>query len=170
LDELYVPVGPLRLRVTPRAARKLYVSLNVTDAFVLTRNFARPGLVMDWGRTAANGTFTFMTDNRQIRVDDREVDGVAALSTIVISGFTNDLQRITRHELTHVHQYFFLEEAWGRPVEDYLRRKVPIARRIPRWLELGIGSPALAILERSMFGPDGPLRRLKESEAEWLER
>jgi hypothetical protein len=170
LDELYVPVGPVRVRVTPHASRKLWVAINATDAVVLTRNLARPGLVMDWGRTASNGTFVFLTENKRIRFEGREVDGVAAGSTIVISAFATQPTRTTRHELTHVHQNFFLEEAWGRPAEEYLRRRVPGARRLPRWLELGIVSPALGMLEQGLFGGDGPMRRLKESEATMLER
>jgi hypothetical protein len=170
LDELYVPVGPLRLRVTPRSSRKVRLALHGYDAVVLARNLARPGLVMDWGRTASSGTFVLRTDNRRIRSGDREYGGVAVGSLIVMSDFTTDPARTARHELVHVHQYWFVDEALGRPVEEYLRRRVPVARRLPRWLELGIVPPALGMLEQSIFGRDRPVIRLGESEAEMLER
>jgi hypothetical protein len=170
LDELYLPVGPLRLRVTPRASPKFRVAVNAADAVTLTWNLARPGLVVDWGRTASNGTFVFLTENRRIRFVDREVSGVAAGSTIILSAFATQPGRTMRHEVAHVHQHFFLDEAWGRPVEEYLRRRVSPARRLPRWLELGIVPPALGMLEQGVFGRDGPMSRLKESEAEMLER
>lgn len=170
LDELYVPVGPLRLRVTPRASRKLRLAVHAYEAVVLAGNLTRPGLAMDWGRTASTGTFVLRTDNRRIRVDDHEAYGVAVGSLIVMSAFSDDPARTAKHELVHVHQYLFLDEALGRPVEEYLRRIVPMARRLPRWLELGIVPRGLGLLERSFFGRDGPVFRLAESEADMLEQ
>jgi len=170
LDELYVPVGPLRLRVMPRATRKVRVALHAYDAAVLARNLPRSGLVVDWGRTASSGTFVLRTDNRRIWSDDREVGGVAVGSLAVISDFFPDRSRITRHELVHVHQYWFADEAIGRPIEEYLRRVVPGAARLPRWLELGVVPAALAGLEGLIFRGDGPLHRLAESEADLLSR
>jgi hypothetical protein len=170
LDELYVPVGPLRLRVTPRASRKFRVAVNATDAVVLVHTLSRSGLAIDWGRSASSGTPVFLTENRHIRFADRDAHGIAAGSIIVLSAFATQPARTMKHELTHVHQNFFLDEAWGRPMEEYLRRRVSGARRLPRWLELGIVPPALGMLEQSVFGRDGPVRRLKESEAEMVAR
>lgn len=170
LDELYAPVGPLRVRVTPRASRKFRVAFHAYDAAVLARNLTRPGLVMDWGRTASSGTFVLRTDNRRILWDgEREAHGVAVGSLIVMSAFSDDPARTARHELVHVHQYWFVDEAFGRPVEEYMRRVVPLARRLPRWLELGIGPLALGLLERSIFGREGPAFRLREAEADMLD-
>ena len=170
LDELYVPVGPLRLRVAPRASRKFRLAFNATEAVVLTRNLARPGLVIDWGRTASTGTFAFLTDGRRIMHGDREVGGAAIGPIILISGFSAYPARTTRHELVHAHQYWFVDAAFGLPVEEYLRARIPGGTRLPRWLELGIVPPALEVLEQALFGRDGPVRRLGESEAGILER
>jgi hypothetical protein len=168
LDELYVPVGPLRLRVTPRAPRKIRVAVNAYEAVVLAHNLARSGLVMDWGSTGSSGTFVLRTDNRHIWADDRELGGVAIGSLIVMSAFASDPPRTAHHELVHVHQYSFVDEAVGRPIEEYLRRRVPGARWLPRWLELGIVTPALGTLEYAIFGRNGPVIRLGESEAEMV--
>jgi hypothetical protein len=167
LDELYVPIGPLRVRITPRAPRKLHVGLNAYNVAVLARNLARPGLVMDWGRTGSSGTFVLRTDDRRIWDDDREYAGVAVGSLIVLSEFSANRQ-VTHHELIHVHQYLFVDEAIGRPIEQYLRRRVPGARWLPRWIELGIVTPALGALDQGIFGRDGLAIRLGESEAEMV--
>jgi hypothetical protein len=168
LEELYVPVGPLRLRVTPRASRKFRVGINAYETVVLAHNLGRSGLVMDWGRTASSGAFVLRADNRHILHGDREVGGLAMGSLIVLSGFTSDPSRTAHHELIHVHQHLFLDEAVSRPIEEYLRRRVPGARWVPRWLELGIVTPALGTLEYAIFGRDGPVTRLVESEAEMV--
>jgi hypothetical protein len=169
-DELYLPVGPVRLRFTPRAPRKVRVAFHAHNAVVLAGNLARDGLVMDWARTGSSGTFVLRSDNRHIVSGGREVEGLANASVIVMSDFAADPDQTERHEVVHVHQYWFIDEAVGRPIEEYLRRAIPGARRIPRWLELGVVPPALAIIERSLFGRDGPVYRLIESEAEMLSR
>lgn len=96
--------------------------------------------------------------------------GVAHASTIVVSAFSGDPSRTARHEFVHVQQYWFLEEALGRPIEGYLRTRIPGGRRIPRWLELGIVPPAIGWMEWAIFGRDGPVYRLVQAEAEMLER
>lgn len=166
LDELYLPVGPLRVRVTPRAERKVRVAFNAYNAVVLAGNMARDGLVMDWGRTGATGTFVMRTDNQRIFRNGRELGGVAVGSLIVLSDFAASNPDLSHHEVIHVHQYLFLDEAIGRPIEEYLRRRVPLARWIPRWLELGVVPVAFAALDQAIFGADSPLYRLIESEAE----
>jgi hypothetical protein len=171
LDELYVPVGPLRLRFVPRESRKVRLAVNAFETGVLARNLARRGMRLDWEESAASGTFTFVTQDRHIRMPDGDlVQGVAAASTIVISAFSADRSRTARHEFAHVQQHWFMQETWGRPVEDYLRARVPGLRRIPKWLELGVVPPTVAVLEAAIWGSDGPLLRLQESEAGMLER
>jgi hypothetical protein len=168
LHELYVPIGPVRVRVTPRASRKVRVALHAYDAVVLAHNLARSGLLMDWGRTGSSGAFVLRTDNKHLWDDDRELNGLALGSLIIMSAFSTDPPLTAHHELIHVHQYMFLDEAIGRPIEEYLRRRIPLARRLPRWLELGVIPPALGAMEYWIFGRNGPVYRLVESEAEMV--
>jgi hypothetical protein len=170
-DELHIPVGPLRLRFAPRESRKVRLAINAFETAVLARNLARSGMELDWERSASSGTFVFVTRGTHIRMPDGKlVQGVANAPLVVISAFSADPSRTARHEFVHVQQQWFLDEAWGRPIEGYLRRRIPGGRHIPRWLELGIVPPALELMEGAIFGRDGPIRRLAESEAEMLER
>jgi hypothetical protein len=170
LDELYVPVGPLRLRFAPRGPRDVRVAVNAHDAIVLVQGLAREGLVMDWGRTASSGTFVLRTENRQLWSNDQEVGGVALGSVIVLSDFYADPPEILDHEVVHAHQYWFADEAIGRPLEGYLRKRIPLVRRLPHWLELGLVTYSFAVAEVLIFGRDGPAHRLVESEAYMLTR
>jgi len=171
LDELYVPVGPLRVRFAPRESRKVRLAVNAYEAGVFARNLARGGMALDWEESASSGTFVFVARRRYIRMPDGDVvQGVADASTIVISSLSPDRSRIARHEFVHVQQYWFLDETLGRPIEGYLRARVPGGRYVPRWLELGVVPPALGALDAAIWGSEGPVYRLAQSEAEMLER
>jgi hypothetical protein len=169
-DELHIPVGPLRVRVARRESRRVRLALNVVQTGVLARNLARSGMALDWERSASCGTFVFVTQRKAIRATDGKLlDGITIASMIVISARSSDPSRIARHEFVHVQQLWLLDEAWGRPIEGYLRTRIPGGRRIPRWIELGVVPPALEWMESAIFGSNGPVRRLGESEAEMLE-
>ena len=171
LDELNVPVGPLRVRFALRETRKVRLSINAFETGVLAGNLARRGMELDWEESASIGTFAFVTKGTLIRTSDgKVVQGVTTAPVVVISSLSSDPSRLARHEFVHVQQQRFLDEAWGRPIEGYLRTRIPGGRRIPRWLELGIVSPALQLMEVAISGHDGPVRRLVESEAQMLER
>ena len=170
-DELYLPLGPLRFRFAPAAPRKVRLTFNAAEAAVLARNLARSGMALDWDRSASSGTFVFVTRGTYVRMSDGTLQhGVTIGSTVVISSLATDIPLIERHESVHVQQLGFLQDAVGRPIEDYLRTRIPGGRRIPRWLEVGIVPVALEFAESATFGSNGPVRRLGESEADILGR
>jgi len=169
-DELMVPVGPLRARFFRSERDRFALSVNATEAVVAISTFAHRDLSIDWKRSAAAGAFVFVTDERQIRLRGRMVGGVANTSVIVIGEFFPDAQAVLRHEIAHVHQHWFMQENWGRPMEDAVRRVDFIGRWIPSWIELGITVPVLYAAEVNAFGYPGPLRRAQENEAETLAR
>lgn len=170
-DELSVPIASARLRFTPRAGRKVRVVLNGYETAVLISAAFTTGLEIDWSRTAASGTTVFVTrpDLRIVGANEEEVGGLASSSVVLISAFALDPARTLRHEVVHVQQHWFMQDAWGRPIEDLLRPKLPGARFIPRWLEFGIAVPALLAMEEGLPGRSG-LLALREAEAERLER
>lgn len=167
-EELSLPVAAARIRVTPRSSDKVRFVLNVYESAVLIDAAFTEGLRIDWNRTAASGAAVFTTDLR-IMLEGEEFAGIARAAVVVVGAAASDTSRTVRHEVVHVHQNWFLQDAWGRPIEDLLRRKVPGARFIPRWLELGGAAPGLFALEAWLPGRSG-LRAIKEAEAERLER
>jgi len=168
LSDLYMPVGPLRLRWRPMST-SVRVGFNVFDAAIIARNLARPGLRVDWDRTAATGALVFVAPERLVENDGEILDGITAGPVVVIAGYARDPNRTFRHEVVHVKQIQFFDETWGKPVDDYVRTHVRLLSWLPPWVELGLTAPALIGLESAVFGKNGPFRRLSESEADILE-
>jgi len=169
-DELMVPVGPLRARFFRRERDRFALTVNATEAVFAISAFAQRDLSIDWKRSAAAGAFVFVTDERQIVLRNDVVWGVAATSVITISAFAGDPESTLRHEVAHVHQHWFTQETWGKPMEDAVRRADFIGRWIPSWIELGIAVPVLYAAEMNAFGHPGPVSRMLESEAKALAR
>jgi hypothetical protein len=173
LSELYLPVGPLRLRLsTGTAPSRLRVGVDAYEAFIAARQFTREGVAIDWSRTTASGALVFVTRNRYITVDKGDtVGGIAIGSSIVLDGYQRDPESIMAHEIVHTHQHWFGQEAIARPLETYLRQRLPGARLLPSWLELGVLPPLAWMVERSIHsGRSAPISRLVESEAYWFTR
>ena len=167
-DELFIPVGSLRVRWQPGTTR-LRLGINVFETAVIVRNLLRPGLEVDWDRSAATGALVFVTE-RFIESGGKIVAGVTVPPIVVITTSDPDLDAILRHEFVHVAQSQFLDETWGRPIDEYLRRHVPFLRSVPRWIEPGLATPVIWGLNDAVFAKSSPARRLGESEARILAR
>lgn len=170
LDELHIPVAMLRVRLTPSATDKVRIAVNAFETAVLARHLARDGLVIDWRRSASIGTFVFNTRNKDIILNGQRVGGVTTASVVVVSEFARDPARTMRHEAVHVQQQWFMQEAWGRPAEELLRKRIPKGKWVPRWLEPGVLVPIFSGGEDVVFGNNGPLTRLMQAEADMFER
>jgi hypothetical protein len=172
LSELFLAVGPLRVRVSTRSTRRVRIGLNLYEVAIAGRQFAREGIEIEWSRTLASGTFVFVTRDRYIRVAGGDtVSGIAVGPAIVIDGYRGAMSATLAHELTHAHQYWFGQEAIVLPLEEYLRTRIPGVRHTPSWIELGVLVPALWATENAIFGRRaGPANRLIESEAYWFTR
>ncbi len=173
LSELQFPIGPARVRLSKlRGTLRVRVAINAYEAAVIGRYLADRDFRIDWHRTAALGTLAFETRGGYLVVAHGDtVDGTSTASIVAFSAFATEPDKTERHEIAHVHQQWFLEENWGRPIEEGLRSRVPGMRYLPQWLELGIVSPSILWLEeRSLGYRRGPIVRLLESEAEWFER
>lgn len=168
-QEMTIPIAAARVRIVPRDSHKVRLTVNAYESGLFVRALLRSGIDIEWGRSAASGTGVFLTRERRIIVDDSEVSGVATGPVVTISAFAFDASRVLRHELVHAHQHWFAAETWGRPIEDVLRSKIPGARRLPAWMDVGIVAPALIGLEQWLTNGTGA-RRLLQAEADLLER
>jgi hypothetical protein len=169
IAELYLPIGSVRLRYTP-LTNQFRLGVNAWESAVIAHAFAHAGVHPDWRRSAATGTLVFNAPHNLILIDNDTVGGVTMASAMVLGvGAQSPETRTWKHETTHVLQHWFVDETWGRPVEDALRRSIPLLRRLPRWLELGLVTPAVETGSDVLFGRDRGLSNLIQAEAELLE-
>jgi hypothetical protein len=169
-SELFLPIGPLRIRARLDSTRSVSFSLNAYEAIVLATYASHRDLRYDHSLTIASGAPVFVTRRLPI-VNGVDTDGVTSGAAIVMSEFARDPELTLRHELVHVHQQRFIAETWSRPIEGALRSSVPMLRWIPSWIDLGFFGPSLVSAERAAFGRmRGPYARLLESEADWFDR
>lgn len=168
LRELTVPFASMRVRVSPFDERKLTVAVNLFESALIAHTAAQDGLRLDWSRSVSTGTAIFMARRKRLLHGANELDGLAFGPVVIISGDVRDTARVVRHEVVHAHQHWYIQDAMGRPIEDYLRPRIPLVRRLPRWLELGVVAPGLATFENWATNKRG-VRRLAEAEADRLE-
>lgn len=168
-DELFVPIGPLRLRLTPRDTSHAKLSLCLYDVASLATFLTYKEVEVDWKRSARAGTMVFRTPYEIDNSGENPI-GVTVANMFVMSTLYGDQEEIRRHEYVHVQQYLFFQEVWGRPIDDLLRRRFSLWRRMPKWLEPGLGDPFLSLVDYRLFRRPGPLRRSIEAEAETLSR
>lgn len=164
-DELFVPVGMVRLRWRPRTSAAPRASVSVYESVVFTELMLREGLKLDLGRTLRAGAFVFATRGRHIVADGQLADGITNGSAIVVSEFADNPPQTLHHELVHVKQHSFVGEAWGRPAETLLRRRLLGDKWLPAWLEIDILGQLMLTAEHRALGSRSVLQRLAEDEA-----
>jgi len=168
-DEVVLPLGPARVRVTPHGPRAVGVAINAYETAMLAHRALQPATRVDWALSARAGTIVLRTSRELRSPSGWRAAATTTGTTITLSDHASQPAETYAHERVHVQQEWFLQETWGRPVEAALRRRTPGLRRLPRWLELGVVPPALLELEGETLGRDGPMRASREWEARSLE-
>lgn len=168
-DEIGVPLGFMTLRVRPHRGRKVAATINLVDAFAVASVAMRAEVDFDTRQSLRLGAFVFRSPRHLMRLDGDTISGLAAGPVIVLSELHRDRAGLTRHEMTHVYQYWFEQGAVGQPVERAVRRHVGPLRRLPSWLELGLVAPGLEMGDHALFGRQG-LHALTQDEATIFER
>jgi hypothetical protein len=165
LSEITVPLPALRVRLRP-VARKVDLSFHALDAWLIATNVGKAHTRINWARTAKTGAFVLETD-REIFTDGGFRGGIALGPVLLMQG--NDVG-VWKHEGTHLQQWWFAQEAIGRPVENALKRRSQLFSWIPGWVDPGFVVPAMVLLDDAFFDYGKGLSNLLETEATLLER
>lgn len=169
LDTLVLPVGPLRLVLTPESVARSTLRVDLQEVAWLAYGLAEDRLDLDVGRTLSAGAPVFTSASRFEAGRDGVVDGAEMGGIIVMSRNPkwDGMDRVFAHERVHVLQFDVLKTTVGQPLETWAARKLGV-RDLPvvRHVDFGVGHlPLLALL----VAPRRYDHRLPEVEAEFLE-
>lgn len=120
LDTLVLPVGPLRVHLTPRDPGGSALRVDLEEVYWLVYGLAEDRLDLDVGRSLSAGTAVFTSASR-FKGRDGNVDGQAGGGMIVLSRNPrwDAPARIFAHERVHILQYDFLKITAGEPLERW---------------------------------------------------
>lgn len=170
LDSVRVPVGPLRLGFSRERGFRPSISVVASDLALLIQAFTKSDLHFDWNRSLSAATPVFLVRPGRLARDGERIGGLTAWKLVLLDDLVpGNPDRVFPHEVVHVLQHDFIEAAWDRPIEDWIRRHAPGARIVPRWLNFDMVALLLIELDDVLNDNNGVLRRLREAEAEWFE-
>lgn len=173
LEELWLPLGPVRVRA-PFGGASWDVQLDVTDAAVVLYALASSDLDFDAGLSLRQGTPVFISRGHDLFDEGYDADGVALSGAVFLSGDLGPrtglrFRSALVHETVHVLQHDFADVAWSYPFEMWVRREL-----LPEWghddsVQLGVFVGAIYWISDEWWGEDAPLSRLIEREAHFLD-
>ena len=167
LDSLSLPAGPFRLYVSPRVLEAPRVELELSDLYWTAYGLAESRLELDLSGSLSSGAPVFRSDRSLLSGSGESIHGAAAGGVIFLSPMgEGQRQETLAHERVHVLQLDFVHQAWLRPLEAKLARRLP-HEGWRRRLDYDVIFPALrwtAGLLGPDVGVDGPI----EAEAEFL--
>lgn len=168
LDSLMLPVGPLRLHLSPRAPTAPRVEVNLYHLYWTGYGLAEDRLALDLGESLSSGAPVFRADRPLLDADDRRILGMAVGGAVMLSPQgPARMERSLAHERAHVLQRDFLHHAWFRPLEERLARGLPGGGFVDR-VEFDLLAPGL-LWGTGALGLGDPFSGPVEAEAEFLE-
>jgi hypothetical protein len=170
LGRIALPVGPVRLYVTPRDAVKVRARVDVATLVAIAYVAAQPGARFDAGASLSAGAPVFL---RYARPADVGWEGVQVAGVIQLRRAPSDRQagvvlsedvrsylgNVAAHERVHVLQYDQSFLLWSAPAEDGMLEPTRAGRAVHRWVDLGLNVPVWAALNETFAFQSRPWER-----------
>lgn len=167
LDSLALPVGPLRLHLSPRDPGGARLEADLPELYWGVYGLVDHRLALDVDESLSSGIFVFDADRPLVDRDGERVLGTATGGAAFLSPQTEtEKARSLPHERAHVLQLDFVHQAWFRPLEERLARHLPWDGLVDR-VDYDLVAPALHWSARALGWHD--LAAPLETEAEFLE-
>lgn len=169
LDSLALPVGPLRLHLSPRTPADVRVEVDLRDLYWITYGVIEDRLHLEAGESLSAGAPVFQADRTLLGSNDRPVrGGTVGGGVVVLSPLSRGDREVTAaHERVHVLHHDFFYHAWFRPLEDHLARMLPADGLVGR-VDYDLAHPVLRVGAYATGWGDA-FDAPTEAEAEFLE-
>jgi hypothetical protein len=170
LGRLALPLGPVRLYVSPRGRVKVRARVDVATVATLAYVAAQRGTRFDAGASLSAGAPVFLRYAAPTALDWEgvQVAGVVQLRRAPadrqpgavmgddVRGYLGD---IAAHERVHVLQYDQGFLLWSAPAEDRMLEPTRAGRALHRWADLGLHVPLWAALNETFAFSSRPWER-----------
>ncbi len=171
LDEVVVPVGPVRLYAGPDGITSPRVEVDLRDLYWTAYGLAEDRLSLDLGESVSSGAPVFRSSRPFQGPDAEPAGGLAQAGVVFLGPEAASLdprdETVLPHERVHVIQHDFVYHVWFRPLEDRLARSLP-GEGLSHVLDYDLLYPGLRGLA-SLLGVEREFRAPGEAEAEFLE-
>jgi hypothetical protein len=137
LEQVALPLGPLKLHVDRDDGTSFSMSVDVLAAIMTTYAVAHPEYSIDWRSTASAGVPVFRSPSL---LESRSWSG-AMVAGVIVLNYERDVpgvHRVQAHEQVHVAQHDFSAMVWGEPLERWLLGLVPYGDRVGRRVDVGL--------------------------------
>ncbi len=123
LEEVVLPIGPLRLYVRPSGEELVAPKLDVLDAYWIVYGLVESRVRLDLPESLSAGTPVFRAPELGLRSDGRLVLGVASGGVVFLAAHAG--ADVVAHEVVHVIQHDFARRAWTGPLDHWLAGHLP---------------------------------------------
>jgi hypothetical protein len=154
LEELVLPVGPIRLYVRPGARVPFVPKVDVLASAWLAYGIVESELDFDAGESISSGAPVFRTDGKVLKFgsDSMHAAGLMNAGVIFVAdvpAFGSDFtRRALAHERVHVIQGDQLFLWWTDPAEEWVVGKARGADRVLRHVDFNLSTNLLELLGR----------------------
>lgn len=168
LDSLALPVGPLRLHLSPGRLSPPRVEVDLAELYWTGYGLAEDRLTLQVEESVSSGMPVFRADRPLLGPDGQTALGAAPAGVVFVGPLSGGAaDRTLAHERAHALQLDFVHHAWFRPLEEHLARQLPAGGLADR-VEYDLTMPVLLWIG-SELGWGDPFVAPIEAEAEFLE-
>ena len=170
LSRVVLPIGPLRIDVTPLEQGEVRTQVHLWDAGAVIYGILKTDLRFNADESLSAGAPVFVAENRTVNTRGLDVNGYATGGVIIRSGIIENttVASLLAHERVHVVQHDFTSHVWSDPLEDFYLTNAIGTDALAKRIELGLAQPLFAWLTGLISDPS-PLTRWFEDEAEHLD-
>jgi len=161
LQDLVLPVGPVRFHVDRLAQRKVTPRLDLISVGLAIYSRSDDDSRIGWRESLATGTLVFIAPETTNRIGNA-TGAIVSVSELAPDGRFPPLESkrsILSHEMTHVSQWDFTFNAITDAGRQVIERRNPSLSRFARYIDLNLYAPFDVLIERTMDYKDQPWER-----------
>ena len=161
LQQIVLPVGPIRFHIDRLARRKISPRLDVISSVLAVVARADDGSRLGWRESLATGTLVFIVPETTNQIGSA-TGAIVSVSELAPDGKFPPLESkrsILAHEMTHVSQWDFTFNALTGPARQFVERRNPSLKSFARYVDVNLYAPFDVLIEQKIDYKNQPWER-----------